>query len=112
MGLIFSNYSPEKEALSLIKRADYFVFRSERFCTVFEKGFNKTSKFGPETGTPGPALYSLFIRNRQTPVTMRGGARLARAELALLSRFCAAGGATDSERFVLFGFHSYTMHRR
>jgi hypothetical protein len=55
---------------------------------------------------------SLFIRRGETPVAMRGGAREARAEFALLSRFCAAGGATKFERFILLGLHSYTMNRR
>jgi hypothetical protein len=58
--------------------------------------------------TKSVADYLLF-RSRQAPISMRLYAGLASAKLALLSRFGATSGATNSQSLFLLDFHAYIM---
>lgn len=52
----------------------------------------------------------LLFRSRQAPVSMRLRAGQASAQLALLSRLGATGGATNRQGCFSLGFHNHRMH--
>lgn len=66
---------------------------------------------GIEPGELAPAEPLLFLC-RQTPCGMRIGARLPRAQFALLSWLGAASRATNGQGWFFLGFHSSIMQRR
>jgi hypothetical protein len=51
----------------------------------------------------------LFVRRYQAAVSMRLGARLAGAELALLSRLGTAGWTADRQRLLFGDLHAHIM---